>query len=582
MFIRTVRVRSSSGVVHEYVRIVESYRDDRGQSRQRVVADLGRKDLLTQFLPQLVRLLRGEELPADAPPDVQILQAVPWGPILLVRWLFDQLGLWEIFDRHLGSSHDGVSYADRACVLLANRLIAPKSEHALARFLETDFVCDRLGRRFTPSWKTYRRVKVDFRQLRAWYRTLDRLIAAKDEIELALYHRLRDLFSIRPDLILYDLTSTYFEGQGPEDFAKYGYSRDGKSQNVQVVIGLVMVDGWPIAHHVWSGNRKDVETVDDVVQDLSKRFDFQRVLFVGDRGMYSEENIETLKTDHHQYLLGLKRRRNPKVSKILESLNEERWEDCPVGIAANEKQRPPRTRVQEVKSETEGQRIFVIDSEERRNYETAKRQQAMGRVRERLERLRIRVEKGRLKDPTKIGEAAGRILQKNHGHRYYTWQLQEGVFRYEEHPIHFEREKRMEGIYLIETNHPTATAQQVVEWYKDLMEVERGFRNLKDVLELRPIHHQKESRVKAHILVAAMSLLLQIYLERRLKEAKTTMNAEEAMEAMRSLSRVSFQVGEEERWGVSQGSERARRILNGLKIRELRPPAPPADQETVL
>lgn len=93
--------------------------------------------------------------------------------------------------------------------------------------------------------------------MQTWYRTLDRLVAAKSKIEVALYGRLRDLFSLKPDLVLYDITSTYFEGAGPQDFAKHGYSRDGKSQNVQVVVGLVMVAGWPIAHHVWEGNTID-------------------------------------------------------------------------------------------------------------------------------------------------------------------------------------------------------------------------------------------------------------------------------------------------------------------------------------
>ena len=109
---------------------------------------------------------------------------------------------------------------------------------------------------------------------------------------MALYHRLRDLFSLKPELVLYDMTSTYFEGAGPHDFAKHGYSRDGKPQNVQVVVGVVMVAGWPIAHHVWAGNRIDHSTVQEVIRDLRQRFAFSRLVFVGDRGMVTDENIE--------------------------------------------------------------------------------------------------------------------------------------------------------------------------------------------------------------------------------------------------------------------------------------------------
>src|ERR1700704_2459464 len=325
MYPRTVKVRSSRGTVNEYVRVVEAYREG-GKVKQRVVADLGRKDLLVEVLPKLRRLLTGA---APDPADPRFGEAPDWGPVLIVRALFDQLGLWDILDRSLGRAK-GVPFADRAFVLVANRLIAPASEHGLAGWLETDFVCDRKGRRFLPHWHPRRRVRVHPRQLDAWYRTLDQLHQAKDKIEVALYHRLRDLFSLKPDLVLYDITSTYFEGAGPHDFAKHGYSRDGKSQNVQVVVGMVMVAGWPIAHHVWAGNRIDSTTVQEVVRDLRTRFSFQRVVFVGDRGMVSDENIEALEPDGQGYLVGMKRRRNAELDSWLQQVDDTKWLDCPV------------------------------------------------------------------------------------------------------------------------------------------------------------------------------------------------------------------------------------------------------------
>ena len=313
MFIRTVKVPSSSGAVNEYVRIVEAFREN-GKVKQRVIADLGRKDVLTALLPKLQRVLLGTPTPDGEDPEaIEVIDASTWGPVLAVRALFDELGLWRILDDALPHAKKGPSYAERVFVLLANRLVRPTSEHGLARWLDTDFVCDRHGRRFVPQWKRKGRVQVDHRQLGAWYRTLDLLIRVKDQVEVALYHRLRDLFSLQPDLVLFDITSTYFEGAGPEDFAKHGYSRDGKPQNVQVVVGLVMVAGWPIAHHVWPGNRLDSTTVQDVVRDLRSRFAFERVVFVGDRGMVSEANLDALERDGHGYLVGIKRRRNAEL-----------------------------------------------------------------------------------------------------------------------------------------------------------------------------------------------------------------------------------------------------------------------------
>jgi len=583
MFIRTVKVPSSNGTVHEYVRVVEAYRDN-GKVKQRVIADLGRKDFLLPLLPQLQRVLLGApSVPGQDPNAIDVVDASTWGPVLVVRALVEQLGLWEIFDRLLPPAKTGVSYADRVFVLLANRLVRPGSEHGLARWLETDFVCDRQGRRFVPHWQQRGRVQVHARQLDAWYRTLDRLVKVKDAIEVALFERLRDLFSLEPDLVLFDITSTYFEGSGPKDFARHGYSRDGKSPNVQVVVGLVMVGGWPIAHYVWQGNRLDVTTVQEVVGDLTKRFSFARIIFVGDRGMVSADNIEALTRDGHGYLVGLKRRRNAQLDAWLQKLDESAWQDCALGITASEKkENPPRTRVQEVKTDDESQRVFVIDSDERRQYEVSKRTQAMERTRVKLTSVQQRVAKGELTRPEQIGAAAERALRTHQGYRYFAWELRDGALVFFEHPVHFEREQRLEGRYVVATSETTLTAVDAVAWYKQLTAVERSFRRMKDVLAVRPLYHRVEPRVRGHIFVAALALLLQMLLQRRLDEAGVELSAEQAMQAVQTIRHVTFQVKEETRSGVSAKNPRARQVLHALKITELRPPNPPAGEAAVL
>jgi transposase len=579
MYARTVKVRSSSGTVNEYVRVVEAYRED-GKVKQRVVADLGRKDLLIELLPKLRRLLTGDD---GGEGDPMIVDASNWGPMLVIRALFEQLNLWPILDEQLGRAK-GVPFADRAFVLIANRLIAPASEHGLAGWLETDFVCDRQGRRFVPHWHQHRRVRVHPRQLDAWYRTLDQLHAAKDRIEVALYHRLRDLFSLKPDLVLYDITSTYFEGAGPHDFAKHGYSRDGKPQNVQVIVGVVMVAGWPIAHHVWAGNRIDHSTVKDVITDLGKRFEFGRLVFVGDRGMVTEENIEAITTDGHGFLVGLKRRRNPKLDAWLDAVDETKWIDCPGGINARERKTdPPRTRAQEVATGEPDLRVIVIDSDERRGYEQAKREQAMERARQKLEKLKERVASGDVKPPEKIGAAVERIMQKYHGYRYFEWKLDRGVFEYSESESRLGREKKIEGKYVVSTSEKGLTVLDAVAKYKELMEVESGFRQLKDTMAMRPIYHQVESRVKAHIFVAALALLVQRLLGRRLDESGVDLSPSRAMQALSTVRLVTLRLEDQgERRGVAGGCPDARLIVNALKLVDQRPPAPPAGQETVM
>ena len=582
MYLRTIKVRSSSGALNEYIRVVEAYRDN-GKVKQRTVADLGRKELLAELFPKLKRLL-GQDVDSgtseDKDPD--ILDASTWGPVLAVRTLFDQLGLWAIFDKALGKAK-GVSFTDRAFVLIANRLIQPASEHGLAGWLETDFVCDRQGRRFLPHWHRHKRVRVDFRQLEAWYRTLDQLVAAKERIEVALYHRLRDLFSFKPDLVLYDITSTYFEGVGPASFAKHGYSRDGKPQNVQVIVAVVMVAGWPIAHHVWEGNEVDHQTVQRAIRDLHQRFGFSRLVFVGDRGMVTNENLEAITADKHGYLVGLKRRRNAKLTKWLAALDDSKWITCPVGITAREKTNPPRTRAQEVPSGVDGLRVIIVDSDERREYERAMRQRAMERTRQALQKLQERVAAGKLKQPAKIGAAAERLLQRNHGYRYYSWSLEHGTFRYFENTKGLASEQGIEGKYMISTSESGLSVLEVVAIYKELSAVERGFRQLKDVLAMRPIYHQIEPRVRAHIFVAALALLVQRLLHRRLEEAGIDFSPERAMQALCTLRLVSLRLDDQSsRRGVSGGSPDARGVLKALGVTELRPPDPPEREKTVM
>lgn len=595
MFIRSIKVPSSSGTVHEYLRIVSSVRH-KGKVKQKVIANLGRRDTLQAVLPLLNRLLSGhgedEQLARQLAEggSVEAIDASTWGPMLVTRHFFAQLGLWKLLDvgrrwpRLMPEEDPDDDWVSRVCVLIANRLTRPCSEHGLAEWLETDYACDRHGRRYVPCWKEQGRVQVDWAQLQCWYRTLDHLLLNKERIEVALYEQLRTLFDFQPEMVMYDLTSTYFEGQGSAALAKHGYSRDGKPRNVQVVVGVVMVAGWPIAHHVWAGNTRDSTTVLEVVRDLEKRFRFRRIVFVGDRGMVTESNVASLsQQENHGFLVGMTRRRNPEAETLIDRVSEANWIACAVGINAQEQIKdPPRTRVQEVKCDREGVRVFVVDSDERRAHEERQRTKAMQSVRESLARVQARVAKGQLKKPEKIGAAVERVLQKRHGYRYYAWELKGGQLEISEHPVNLAREKKYEGKYLIQTDQLDMTAQDAVAHYKELNEVERGFRSLKDPLGMRPIWHHAEPRVKAHIFVVALAFLIERMLERTLKDKGVALSARAAMEALKTIRHVQFRVDGQLRTGVTPGSSRARQVLNALKLTDHRPPGPPAGTQTVM
>jgi len=592
MFLRTVKARGGEGVQHEYVRLVEAYREH-GKNKQRIVYNLGRKDLLAAHLDDLIALLRGERrgpAPKNAVGPIQAVGAWDWGPMLVARTLWHELGLPRVLDQAGGRGvGDGVALADRALVLVANRLCAPTSEHGLARWLETDFVCDRRGRRWLPQWRDDAerrasrrpRVRVSSRQLSQWYRTLDQLAARRLAIEDELYLRLRDLFSLKVDYVFYDLTSTYFEGHGPPLLGAHGHSRDGKPRNRQVLVGLVLVDGWPLTHHVFAGNWRDSKTVPDVLDDLETRFGLRRVVFVGDRGMVTSANLARVRDRQHGYVVGLQRRRREAVYRYIARATGP-WTDCPVGRAARERAAPPKTQVQEVPSDEPGLRVFVVQSEERLAYERAQRVKAMERVRTQLSALEKRVATGKLTAPAKIGAAAARILTRAHGDRYYAWEYRDGRFRFFEHPVNLPREEAYEGKYVIQTEEPQLTAVEAVTIYKELSEVERAFANLKDVIDMRPIYHRTDPRVQAHIFVAALAFLLHRALEKKLKAAGLDLSATEALQALRSVRVVDFTAAGQRKRSVTRGTERAARVLTALAITELDPPTPPATAATIV
>jgi transposase len=579
MYLRTTKVKRPDGHVDEYIRLVESHWND-GSPRHRVVCNLGRKDLLAPHIDALARLIKGEAATQMKAVDMSAVGAWDWGVLLAARQFWEQLGLQGILDSAQKGGVRG-ELSDRALALVANRLCEPTSEHGIARWLETDYVCNRSGKRWLPEWRDEAerlasgrpRVRVKDRQLRQWYGTLDKLGGQKKSIEKELFLRLRSLFALNVDMVFYDLTSTYFEGNGPAGLAMHGHSRDGKPRNRQVLVGQVMIDGWPIAHHVFEGNNRDSVTVVKVLDDIQRRFGLRRVVFVGDRGMVTSDNIDLLRSRQQGYVVGLNRRRRPEVLRYVERAIGP-WLDCPAGIAASERTEVPRTQVQEVKSDKPGVRVFVVHSDERLAYERGEREKAMARVRAALDSLAQRVNTGKLKAPEKIGAAAARTLVCNHGYRYYDWKLEEGRFSYFEHPINFQREKSLEGKYLIQTEEPNLSALEAVAVYKELSEVERAFARLKDVIEMRPIFHQKAARVQAHVFVASLAFLIDRALEKKLKSAGMDISSREAWQLLKTVRVVEVGFGDEKTArSVTQGSGRAAKILTILGLKNLDPDA---------
>ena len=217
-------------------------------------------------------------------------------------------------------------------------------------------------------------------------------------------------------------------------------------------------------------------------------------------------------------------------------------------------------------------RVIIVDSDERCDYERAMRELSMERAREKLQKLKQRVTSGKLKKSEKIGAAAERIMHQYHGYRYFGWEVREGKFDFSENQKALEAEKRIEGKYVIATTEKNLSIREAVEKYKELMDVEQGFRRLKDVLAMRPIYHQVEHRVKAHIFVAALRYSFngssssdsRVWVPISRRSAQT--------QALSTVRVVTFRLaGQPIRRGVTGGCPDARKVLKALKVVDLRP-----------
>ena len=587
------------GHTYEYVHICESVWKN-GRSHRRTIVSLGSKQLLNQHLDRIFELCRGHKPGQVEPIPVASFRI---GPFLVLRRLWSQFRMPDL----LGP------ISDRVLALVTNRLTRPTSEHGLATWLTTFFACDSRGRRFAPAFRSEQerqasrspRVRVRAFQLQRWYRTLDALLPLKDAIEEHLFDHFRTLFQPNCDLVFYDLTSTYFQGAGPEELARHGHSRDQRPRNRQILVGVTMVDGLPLSHTVFAGNLRDCTTVGEVVADVRQRFGLGRFVLVGDRGMRSAENVQALEQDGMGYLMALQGRRNPRMQAALQRAEkqEDRWEPCTDGKG---KPKVDGTRVQEVTGKDSETRRFLVYSPERKQHERKLRRKQQDQVRARLEGLQKRVasgeferaeererkqleKAGKKRKPrsaaTRISELAGRILASDHGHRYYDWRLsgKQSLEFWENESCR--QEKRREGHWLLETQEPGLTPAEAVHAYKDLWRVERAFRSMKDVMALRPVWHQVEDRVRAHVLVASLALVFDRILQRKLDQAGVDLSSQRAWQVLEAVHLVEFELDQERvKTGVcvnGDANREARQVLRAVGA-TLRAPKPPSQGDRII
>ena len=425
------------------------------------------------------------------------------GPVHVGHQFWRRLGLDAVLEK------TGMRKQARilTCAMVLNRLVYPLSEHAMADWIRRTALEDILG--------------VDFQTLSdtALYRNLDRLYPQREFIEKTLVESERDLFNLDQTVMLYDLTSTYFEGQAlANPKAKRGYSRDKRPDCKQVVVALVVNrDGFPLAHEIFEGSRQDRKSLQDMLEVLDKRVGLQSgQTVVVDRGMAFDENLEQIRSRGLHYLVASRQSERDQWLAEFEDLG---------GFEEVIRKPSPRNPFQKksqvqvkIKRCDDGARVLCISSE-RKEKDRAIREKQEGRLCVDLAKLEKRVAAGRLVKPVKIGEAIGRLKERYpRVARYYE-------IRYEPQTKTFtstlNKDKRttaeqLDGSYLLKTSRSDLSAEEAWRIYSLLTRAEEAFRTMKSPLAERPIFHQVERRVDTHIFLCVLAYHLLVAIEKTL------------------------------------------------------------------
>lgn len=497
--------RTYDGKRYDYWTLVESYRTERGP-RQRVVSYLGDlKEAVRLGVQQAAQGTSGisqkslfDELGAIEPEwvevDVSRVQVEgdrAFGGFWLGQELLKELRLPEFLEQVLPRGYEDIAWSVMSQVLVLCRLCHPSSELRIAEHLyERTALPDLLG---VPE------DKVNDDRL---YRALDQVLPHKEALQVHLKERLGELFEVAYDLLIYDVTSTYFEGQvAGNSPAQRGYSRDHRPDCKQVCIALVVSkSGMPVGYEVFAGNRSDVTTVKEIVELMEKRYGKANRTWVMDRGMVSEANVEFLKEGDRRYILGTPK---SQLKTFEQQLLAEDWEQIREGV-----------EVKLCPSPMGDSEVFILcRSQARRDKEKAIHERFEKRIEAGLEKIA----QSCAKKPQKVGEIerrVGRLLEQNTraaglfqvevmageaGRAQLVWSKKEGWRDWA---------TLSEGCYLLRSNITDWTAQDLWEAYIQLTEAEGAFRIEKQDLKLRPIWHQKDERVQAHLLICFLAYVL--------------------------------------------------------------------------
>lgn len=514
MFLRTSQY-IRGGKVYRYLKLVQSYRQGK-QTRQRLIATIGNLDTLgsSQIDNLIDALSKFSTRKLRSIDQLKVKSAQGYGDVLLARHIWDKLGIGKIISYQLRFKEQGnkFRYVVAILIMVLNRLIAPKSKLSIV---------DWQRKIYLPEAE---KMQLKYQH---FLRAMDYLQRAKIKIEKDIFLELADLFSLKVDIVFYDLTSTYFEGSDCE-MAEFGYSRDHRRDKKQILLGLVTTkEGLPIAHEVFSGNIADKSTVEGIIKGLKSRFNIGRCIFVGDRGMVSQENLDFLEKETYQYIVALKKRRSKEIEDIIEA-DLSKYQSVDDNLKALEVNRGHL-------------RYIICHNSQKAEDDRLFRQEALAQAEDKLKVIRTSFEQAKIKKQKSLTARIAKALLKKNAFKYFDFKVSPFEYHLKEEAI--AKEEILDGKYILKTNVKELSIQEIIQTYKNLSSVERAFRSIKDFIRLRAIFHYKPERVKAHVFICVLAYLIEKIIDKKLKLYKLNLTSTKALELLDEVRLVKNQLG---------------------------------------
>ena len=517
MFLREIKAGGNT-----YLNIVETYRV-KGKVRHKYIASLGRLDdevkgeQLKRIALKLLEYYDKNKTILDVSSAEERERKI-WGGVKVYRKIWDYFGFDKIFKKILRGRKIEFDFFSATFLMLLDRLLGPKSK--LKSYEEQE-----------------RYYGIEENDLQHLYRALDVLADNKEIIEQELFHKNRSLFNIGVDVVLYDVTTLYFDSSRVDSLRDFGFSKDCKINNVQILLGLLTdLDGRPVGFDIFPGNTFEGHTLEDAIKKINDRFNINRLIIICDQAMLSKDNLKLLQEAGYQYIVGsrIKNRSKSLKEKILEI---EKY---------SELLKTEDETVLYRELDLAGDRLICTWSSARARKDKAIR-----------ERLLAKAEKI-------IYQGKGSVINKRGASRYIKLETQGTPSLNEDKII---EDTRWDGFFGIQTNCKNLSHSTILSYYKDLWRIEESFRIFKSHLETRPIFHWTPKRIKGHMVLCFIAFMLERTLELELRNNKIEYSPEKIRKALNDLQFSTIQIENKTFYLRSNVEGLANDILRLLKIR---------------